>query len=108
MSAAIVGVLLLAGGNGGVSWGEQFVPTGIAALLVASVPLWMVLFAHFTGDDRLSWPVAVGLVLGVAGVGLLVQPPRGGDLLGSRWILGAASSCAAGSPYAVRPPSSGG
>src|SRR5258708_11910581 len=81
MATSIVGVLLLAGGNGGVTWGEQFVPTGIAALLVASVPLWMVLFAHLTGDDRLSWPVAVGLVLGVVGVGLLVQPSGGGHLL---------------------------
>ena len=104
MATSIVGVLLLAGGNGGVTWGEQFVPTGIAALLVASVPLWMVLFAHFTGDDRLSWPVAVGLVLGVVGVGLLVQPSGGGHLLGSLVILGAAISWAAGSVYARRAP----
>jgi drug/metabolite transporter (DMT)-like permease len=104
MATSIVGVLLLAGGNGGVTWGEQFVPTGIAALLVASVPLWMVLFAHFTGDDRLSWPVAVGLVLGVVGVALLVQPSGGGHLLGSLVILGAAISWAAGSVYARRAP----
>jgi hypothetical protein len=58
IATAIVGVLLLAGGNGGVSWGEQFVPTGVAALLVASVPIWMVVFAHFSGDDRISWPPA--------------------------------------------------
>src|SRR3981081_2315903 len=38
MATAVVGVLLLAGGNGGVTWGEQFVPTGIAALLIARVP----------------------------------------------------------------------
>src|SRR5258708_35127912 len=100
MATSIVGVLLLAGGNGGVTWGEQFVPTGIAALLVASVPLWMVLFAHFTGDDRLSWPVAVGLVLGVVGVGLLVQPSGGGHLLGSLVILGAPSPWAGGSVVA--------
>src|SRR5258708_1329470 len=105
MATSIVGVLLLAGGNGGVTWGEQFVPTGIAALLVASVPLWMVLFAHFTGDDRLSWPVAVGLGLGVVGVALLVQPSGGaGHLLGPLPPLGPPISWAPGSVHAPRPP----
>lgn len=106
LATAIVGVLLLAGGNGGVSWGEQFVPSGVAALLVASVPIWMVVFAHFTGDDRISWPVAGGLVIGLAGVALLVQPSGAGTnhLLGSLVILGAAFSWAAGSIYARRAP----
>jgi len=104
IAAAIVGVLLLAGGNGGVSWGEQFVSSGVAALLVASVPIWMVVFAHFSGDDRISWPVAAGLVMGIAGVALLVQPAGAGTnhLLGSLVILGAAFSWAAGSVYARR------
>jgi drug/metabolite transporter (DMT)-like permease len=103
-ATAIVGVLLLAGGNGGVSWGEQFVPTGVAALLVASVPIWMVVFAHFSGDDRISWPVGGGLLIGIAGVALLVQPSGAGTnhLLGSLVILGAALSWAAGSVYARR------
>lgn len=106
VSTAIVGVLLLAGGNGGVSWGEQFVPSGVAALLVASVPIWMVVFAHFTGDDRLNWPVAVGLGIGIVGVGLLVLPSgeSGGHLVGSLVILGAAFTWAAGSVYARRAP----
>jgi drug/metabolite transporter (DMT)-like permease len=106
IATAIVGVLLLAGGNGGVSWGEQFVPSGVAALLVASVPIWMVVFAHFSGDDRLNWPVAAGLVIGIAGVALLVQPAGAGanHLLGSLVILGAAFSWAAGSVYARRAP----
>jgi len=105
-ATAIVGVLLLAGGNGGVSWGEQFVPSGVAALLVASVPIWMVVFAHFSGDDRISWPVAGGLVIGIAGVALLVQPSGAGTnhLLGSLVILGAALLWAAGSVYARRAP----
>jgi drug/metabolite transporter (DMT)-like permease len=106
IATAIVGALLLAGGNGGVSWGEQFVPSGVAALLVASVPIWMVVFAHFSGDDRISWPVAAGLGIGIAGVALLVQPSAGGSnhLLGSLVILGAAFSWAAGSVYARRAP----
>jgi drug/metabolite transporter (DMT)-like permease len=106
IATAIVGALLLAGGNGGVSWGEQFVPSGVAALLIASVPIWMVVFAHFTGDDRLTWPVALGLLVGIAGVAYLVQPSGGSDrhLLGSLVILGAAVAWAAGSVYARRAP----
>jgi drug/metabolite transporter (DMT)-like permease len=106
IATAIVGVLLLAGGNGGVSWGEQFVPSGVAALLVASVPIWMVILAHFTGDDRISWPVGAGLAIGIAGVALLVQPAGAGSnhLLGSIVILGAALAWAAGSVYARRAP----
>ena len=106
IATAVVGVLLLAGGNGGVTWGEQFVPTGIAALLIASVPIWIVVFAHFTGDDRLTWPVAVGLLIGIVGVGILVQPAgvSAAYLLGSLVILGAAFAWAAGSVYARRAP----
>jgi len=106
IASAVVGVLLLAGGNGGVTWGEQFVPTGIAALLIASVPIWIVVFAHFTGDDRLTWPVAVGLLIGIVGVGILVQPAgvSAAYLLGSLVILGAAFAWAAGSVYARRAP----
>lgn len=106
IATAVVGVLLLAGGNGGVTWGEQFVPTGIAALLIASVPIWIVVFAHFTGDDRITWPVAVGLLVGIVGVAILVQPTgvSAAYLLGSLVILGAAFSWAAGSVYARRAP----
>jgi drug/metabolite transporter (DMT)-like permease len=106
VASAVVGVLLLAGGNGGVTWGEQFVPTGIAALLIASVPIWIVVFAHFTGDDRITWPVAVGLLIGIVGVGILVQPAgvSAAYLLGSLVILGAAFAWAAGSVYARRAP----
>jgi drug/metabolite transporter (DMT)-like permease len=106
MATAVVGVLLLAGGNGGVSWGEQFVPTGIAALLVASVPIWIVVFAHFTGDDRITWPVAAGLLVGIVGVAVLVQPSGASTqyLLGSLVVLGAALAWAAGSVYARRAP----
>src|SRR4029077_15090712 len=41
--ALLIGALLLLGGNGGVSWAEQRVPSGLAALIIANVPLWMVL-----------------------------------------------------------------
>jgi drug/metabolite transporter (DMT)-like permease len=56
ISAGVVGTLLLAGGNGGVVWAEQWVPSGLAALIVATVPLWMVLFDWlFAGGARPSW-----------------------------------------------------
>ena len=72
-AAAIVGVLLLLGGNGGVVWAEQYVPSGVAALLVATVPLWMVLLDWMRpGGRRPSFGVAAGLALGLAGLALLV------------------------------------
>jgi drug/metabolite transporter (DMT)-like permease len=106
VATAVVGVLLLAGGNGGVTWAEQFVPTGVAALLIASVPIWIVVFAHFTGDDRITWPVAVGLAVGIVGVAILVQPgaDSGKHLAGSLVLLAAAFAWAAGSVYARRAP----
>lgn len=73
--AAIVGALLLAGGNGAVGWAEQRVPSGITALLVASVPMWMVLidWARPRGK-RPPLIVSVGLLIGLIGVGVLAAP----------------------------------
>ncbi len=67
------GGLMLAGGNGAVVWAETRVPSGITALLVAIVPVWMVLIDWLRpGGTRPSWPVFVGLALGLAGLVLLV------------------------------------
>src|SRR5215207_3745071 len=69
----ISGALLLLGGNGGVAWAEQRVPSGIAALLVAIVPLWMVLLDWLRpGGQRPRAAVFVGVGLGLAGLALLV------------------------------------
>ncbi|HEX6600681.1 MAG TPA: EamA family transporter [Gemmatimonadaceae bacterium] len=76
------GALLLLGGNGAVVWAETRVPSGIAALLVAVVPLWMVLLDWLRpGGRRPAAPVFVGLALGLVGLGLLVGPDalHGGD-----------------------------
>ncbi|MDR3563263.1 MAG: EamA family transporter [Negativicutes bacterium] len=71
---ALVGILLLLGGNGGVVWAEQVAPSGIAAIIVAVVPLWMTLLAWlWQGGDRPTLTVAFGLVLGFAGILLLVK-----------------------------------
>ncbi|HVL87538.1 MAG TPA: EamA family transporter [Candidatus Thermoplasmatota archaeon] len=71
--ASLVGALLIVGGNGVVVWAQQFVPSGLAALLVAIAPLWMVLleWARPRGVAP-TLPVAVGLSFGFAGSALLV------------------------------------
>ena len=71
--AWITGGLLLAGGNGALVWAEQWIPSGLAALLVASVPLWMVLVDWLWGEGGRPTPgLVAGLVWGLFGVGVLV------------------------------------
>ena len=71
----VTGVLLLLCGNGTVTWAEKIIPSGIAALLVATVTLWMVLVDWFRpGGARPAPRVLVGIVLGFAGMALLVGP----------------------------------
>jgi drug/metabolite transporter (DMT)-like permease len=113
-SAAIVGGLLLLGGNGGVVWAEQRVPSGLASLIVATVPLWMVLLDWARpGGRRPSLGVSAGLLLGTAGLVVLVGPGifsgRGAvDGAGTLALLGSALAWAAGSVYSqhARLPSS--
>jgi drug/metabolite transporter (DMT)-like permease len=74
-AAAIVGVLLLVGGNGGVVWAEQRVASSVVALLAATVPLWMVLIDTVRpGRRRPGWGAVVGVALGFAGVAVLIRP----------------------------------
>jgi drug/metabolite transporter (DMT)-like permease len=73
--AAVVGLLLLFGGNGGVVWAQQRVDSGAAALLVATVPLWMVLFERLRpGGERPRGQTLAGLALGSLGILILVGP----------------------------------
>ncbi len=105
-TAAIIGGLMFLGGNGMLAWAEKTVPSGIAALLVAFVPLWIVvLVAIRPGGKRPSRPVVVGLFLGLAGLFLLVGPSDvvgGADLdrVGALAIVLASFSWAVGSVYA--------
>jgi drug/metabolite transporter (DMT)-like permease len=74
-AAVVSGVLLLVGGNGAVIWSEQHAPSGIVALIVAIVPLWMVLFDWWRpGGSRPRAAVFLGLALGLAGLALLIGP----------------------------------
>jgi drug/metabolite transporter (DMT)-like permease len=96
----VVAVLFFLVGHGTLHWAEQIVPSGIAALLVATEPLWIALLVPSGGGPRLTPRTIAGLVVGLAGVALLV-PYRGFDggwpqLLGSAAILLGALSWAAG------------
>ncbi len=78
-AAALVGVLLLLLGNGAVCWSEQIVPSGVAAVLAATVSLWMVILEWLRpGGARPGGRVFVGLVLGFSGLVFLVGPSRFG------------------------------
>jgi drug/metabolite transporter (DMT)-like permease len=105
-SAAIIGTAMLFGGNGLVSLAEQTVPSSLAALLIATVPLWMVLIRGLVLRERVVWPEVAGLVIGFGGIVLLVDPFGGGsaDLLGVGLLLLAALSWASGSLFARRAP----
>ncbi len=72
--SAIVGALLLGGGQGLVAWGEQTIPSGIAALLIALLPAWLVVLGRVFVGERISRPVALGIVIGLAGVAILAGP----------------------------------
>src|SRR5574340_135583 len=105
-SALIVGLLLLLGGNGMVSWAEQHVASGIAALMVASAPLWMVLLdALRPRGTRPDAKVVIGLLVGFGGIALLVSsaygisPTDGMDPVGLIVLLVAALLWSIGSLY---------
>ncbi len=107
---AIVGLLLLLGGNLTLSYAELYVPTGLAALLVAITPLWfLVLDTLLLGDHRISPRGLAGLALGVAGTVVLLWPElktTGGmgrtELWYSIGLLGGSFSWALGSVLSKR------
>jgi drug/metabolite transporter (DMT)-like permease len=105
-SAAVVGLLLLVGGNGGVSWAEQRIPSGVASLLVGTLPLWMVLLDVLRpGGQRPGWRAVVGVLAGFAGVVVLIGPAesatgaRSIDLAGVAAVLLGALLWSVGSLY---------
>jgi drug/metabolite transporter (DMT)-like permease len=106
-SAAIIGIFLLLGGNGGVAWAEQFVTSSLAALLVATVPLWMVLIDTFRPTGQQPGLVSVaGILIGFVGVVLLIGSAASGadtaNLLGAAALIFASLSWATGSIYGKR------
>ena len=104
-SAYLLGALLLLGGNGGVVWAEQHVSSGLVALLVSTEPLWIVLLVWLRSRQERPGPrVIAGLVLGFAGLVILVKPgSQGGiSLIGAGVVLVASMSWAYGSLFGER------
>lgn len=96
--AAIVGLLLLAGGNGLVVLAERSVPSGVTALIIASVPLCIVIYRAIAGE-RPSRDLVAGVLLGLAGVAVLVVPGGASgsiDPVGVLMLFGATLSWALG------------
>lgn len=106
ISTAIIGTLLLLGGNGLVSWAEQFIPSGIAALIIGSVPMFLVVLeAVRPGGVKPTWQAIVGLLIGFVGIFILVGPAEisGGEMnLDPFGVIALLSACllwALGSTY---------
>ncbi len=105
--SAIVGALLLGGGNGLVAFGEQTVPSGIAALLVGLMPVWVAILGGIFLGDRLPRLAVLGIAIGFAGVAILVGPSAFGgsgslDPVGLAACLLAPIAWAGGSLFASR------
>jgi drug/metabolite transporter (DMT)-like permease len=99
-AAGLVGLLLPAGGNGLVTVAERDVPAGLAALLIASVPLWLVLMRSTVGGERVNRGTLAGVAVGFGGLALLLLPgsrPAAATALGVLLVLVAALSWATGS-----------
>jgi drug/metabolite transporter (DMT)-like permease len=103
-AALIVGGALLLVGNGAVAWSEQRVTTGVASLIVATVPLWMALFDRVATGQRLSRKAVLGLGIGLAGAALLANPFGKGhvNVYGALALVLGSMSWAAGSIYSRR------
>jgi drug/metabolite transporter (DMT)-like permease len=100
ISSAIVGTFLLVGGNALVAVAQERIDTGVAALIVATFPLWIATFDFAASGRRLRPLSVVGLLVGFAGIALLIRPGGDIDLVGALICLFAPVSWAIGSLYA--------
>ena len=101
-NATIIGAFLFLGGSAGVAYAEQWVPSGLAALVIATTPLWTVLFTGIWNEwpTRSEW---AGLILGLAGIVLLnFESDLRANPLGAAALLVAAASWAFGSAWSRR------
>jgi len=103
-AGAIQGLLLPAAGTGGAAWAEQTLPSGITALFLATIPLWIVLGRRVADREPITWPVALGLAAGVGGVVVLARPSGTGGVLAVAVALGGAMCWGLGSVYAQHAP----
>jgi drug/metabolite transporter (DMT)-like permease len=107
-SATVIGAFLLLVGNGGVVWAEQRVDSGLAALLISTEPIWIVLLVWLRAgrQQRPNPRVVAGLLLGFTGLVMLVRPSgsAGIDPVGATALVLASLSWAWGSLYGMRAP----
>lgn len=105
IAGTIVGLFLLLGGNGILSWAEQRVDSGVAAVIIATTPIWMVLLNAFQTRKMPGWQVIVGLLTGFGGIVVLIGPENlfglhpHYDMTGMGILLVAALLWAIGSIY---------
>jgi drug/metabolite transporter (DMT)-like permease len=106
IAGSVIGIALLLGGNGLVSVAEQRIPSGIAALVVATVPIWAALLGAMGGHERITTRHALGLVLGFSGVIALVAGTGSGrvQLTGVVIVVAASLSWAGGSVWSRTAP----
>jgi drug/metabolite transporter (DMT)-like permease len=103
-SALAIGGALLLLGNGGVAYAVQHADTGVVALIVGSVPLWMALLDRLVYGQRLAPAAIAGLVIGFGGIAFLARPSGEGSVVGLIVVLLGSLAWAAGSLYARKAP----
>ena len=87
---AVIGFLMVGVGNLAVVWAEQWVPSGLAALLVATAPFWMAIIEAFrTGGERVNLRSGIGMLLGFGGVAMLVTPGGSGGSWSVPFVIAA-------------------
>jgi drug/metabolite transporter (DMT)-like permease len=114
-SIAVIGFLMAVVGNGGVVWAQQYVASGLAAVIVAMVPFWTVIVEAFLRDgERVSKRTLIGLAMGFLGIIILVWPQlKVGDESGLMFVAGivalqvACAGWALGTSYLKRNPTNG-
>jgi drug/metabolite transporter (DMT)-like permease len=114
-SIATIGFLMAVLGNGGVVWAQQYVPSGLAAVVVAMVPFWSVLVeAGLKNGERLTTRTLAGLMIGFAGIVVLLWPELTfGNGAGRSFVYGvlalqvACAGWALGTSYLKRNPTNG-
>ena len=100
-----MGALFFLVGHGTLHWAEQYVASGLASLLVATEPLWILVLGAAMGQQRINWKNGVGLLMGLAGVGILTAhefTTRSSMTVGVIAILVGAASWAVGVCVAPR------
>ena len=106
LSCMVIGILL-PGANSVLFFAERNVPTGLASLIIASVPLWVMVQRIGFGRERLPWPVLAGVGVGFAGVAVLAQPSGGAKVYGIALCVLSAVMWATGSFLSSRLPMPG-